>query len=632
MRRIGIMAVVLAMSGVSAWGEALAGPPERTAPLWHRSVTIAMEVHADGTADSVETWAVRGDTMGVAHTLAQQSYSIVADLDEVTLLDAATLKAAENGAAPVRIPVQPDAVMDQQVTTVAAAPQFSATVARTILFPAVSAGDTVRYTLRRRGLATLFPGAFTATLQPGWRPYLERADITIAFPPGMAVRVEAAGLEETAPMVRPDGGVTRQWRLAGRDGVSARGGAVLLDVSSFADYAALGEAYAVLAQPRSVPGPMVRALAARLTAGIPEQREQALQLYRYVATNVRYVALFLGAGRVVPRDSAVVLAEGFGDCKDHAALLQALLAAQGIEAEPALISLRSLYTLPPAPGLGALNHVITYVPALDLFLDSTAPYAPFGMLPAGEYDKPVVLAGLGTAGLARTPAVPPVHSVLEVSTWAQIGGDDVVSGTTTTEASGPQGIALRAMAAWIEGRGAAGAASVQLRQLGTPGTGGFRFDPPEQDAALPTAGYRVHARFTLDDALVDGGEAPFPLPGGLGVFGRPGKLLLGDAMTEEGGHVCHPGRETEEVALTLPPGARVVAVPPDVSMQAGGARYVSRYRMEGTVLRARREFTVEAARVFCDADAYAAMRGVLAVARRDQRVQVALSRPDLAPE
>ena len=605
--------ILFGLMGLMALG-ATTAPAAEPPPLWHRSVAIETRIHPTGAADTTETWEVRADTTAVAHTVAQQSYSFVADLERADLLEAATLK--PDG---TRIPVQPAATLDQAVSTWAAAPQFSAARFRTIVFPAVAAGDIVRYTLRRHGTAPLFPGHYTATLQPGPWTHLDRADIALAVPAGMALHVETTGLDEQPPALQDDGSTIRRWQRSPRPAA-----AVLLDASSFADYAELGRAYARRAWPRSRPGPAVAALAARLTEGASDPREQALRLYRHVATEIRYVAMFLGQGRVVPRDAEAVLAEGFGDCRDHAALLQALLAARGIDAAPALISLRNLYTLPAAAGLGALDHVITYVPSLDLYLDSTAPYAPFGLLPAGEYDKPVVLAEPETARLARTPALPPMPLDLKTTTEARIGPDDVLAGTTVTEASGPQAIALRAMAAWIEGRGLAGAASAQLRHLGTPGTGGFSFTPPERDAPA----YQVHARFTLSEPLLDGGDAPFPLPGGLGVFERPGRLLLGTPATEEGGHVCFPGREVEDVALALPPGAGLRTMPQDVTVESGGARYEGRYRIEDGVLRARREFTVTADRVFCGAATYAAMRGVLAAARRDQRVQISLSRVD----
>ncbi len=612
---LALVALLLARSAAAA------EPAE--APVWHRSVEISLVVRIDGTADAVETWSTRADTTSMAHAVAQQSFSWSADHEDVRVLEAFTLKAGGGS-----LPVGPGALMQQAVRTSGSAPQFTAAQARTLVFPAVAAGDTVQYRLARQSRAAMFPGAFMTTLLLGERPHLEAATVSVTLPPGMALLVAPRGMNEQEAETLPDGGLVRRWALD-----AAAWGGVSLDMSTLPGFEALGEAYAERAAPRAVPTPAIAALAGRLTeqAGREDTRAATLLLYRFVATDIRYVASFQGDGRVVPRAPETVLAEGWGDCKDHTALLQALLAARGIGSVPALIGLRPEPELWGAPGLGQLNHVITYVPSLDLYLDSTAPYAPFGLLPLGEYDKPVVLAEPGRARLARTPARPPEPLVLRTVTAARIGADDVVSGTTTTEASGPQAIALRSMAAWFEGRGR-GAASGQMRLLGTPGTGAFRFDPPDRAADEP--GYRVHARFRLEEALLDGGEAPFVLPSGLGAFERPGRVLLG---ASEGGALCLPGTETEELALTLPEGATLGPLPKPVRVEAGSgdagrARYESAYALEGDVLRVRRSFSVEATRVFCGAEAHAAMRGVAAAARRDQRVQVRLVRSAPASE
>ena len=313
--------------------------PAHAQPLWRRAATIDARINPDGTADITETWQVRAATTAVAHTIAQQTYHQVADVEDVTLIEAATLKS--HG---LRIPVPPAAVRDQALATAQHAPQFSAQRARTIVFPSVAAHDTVRYALHRHGTAAVFPNRFTATFAPGSWSTLDRADITLAVPPGMTLHVEARGLDEQPPALNDDGSTIRRWTRA-----AAPAQSVLLDASSFADHAELGRAYADRAYPRSRPGPAIQALAERLTAGAATPRDQALRLYRHVATEIRYVALFLGDGRVVPRDAETVLAEGYGDCKDHTALLQALLAARGIDAIPALISLRNLYTLPATP-------------------------------------------------------------------------------------------------------------------------------------------------------------------------------------------------------------------------------------------------------------------------------------------
>ena len=601
-----LVQIALVLMGLGSNAALAAGP------YWHRSAVLDYRVAADGTSTATEIWEVRAETNALAHTIAQQSYSFIADLEQVELVAAYTQK--RDGS---RIPVADASIMNQAVTTSASAPQFSAMVSRTIVFPQVAAGDTVHYELHRSTVQTMFPGEFTLTLEPGGAMTTERADISISLASGRTMQTAASGLDEAPMEVRPDGSTVQRWHLA-----PDRTGTVSLEASTFADYAALGRAYAARALPQSRPGQGVRALADQLAPPGIGPRETVLRLYRYVASEIRYVAIFLGKGRVVPREAETVLAEGWGDCKDHTALLQALLAAKGIEATPALISLHNRYDLPEAPGLSALDHVITYVPSLDLYLDSTAPFAPFGLLLAMEYDKPVVLADPQRPRLARTPPMPADGILLATRTEARIGDDDVVSGRTTTIASGPQSIALRSMAAWFEGRGTAYSANSQLQQLGTPGTGRYAFESPENVGG----DYRVEGRFTLDEKLLDGGTAPFQVPSGLGVFGRPGKLLLSTALTEDGGHACYPGRELEEIVLELPPGAHVLQVPRNVAIRSGGASYTATYTEEDGALRIRREFQVETTRQLCRDAEFEPMRTILKAARRDQQAQISLVR------
>jgi transglutaminase-like putative cysteine protease len=85
----------------------------------------------------------------------------------------------------------------------------------------------------------------------------------------------------------------------------------------------------------------------------PERRKST-----WMKKNIRYVAVYLALGRVVPNDAASVLSNKFGDCKDKATLMSALLAAKGIASEAVLINFGGTYTLPEPPTMVALNHVI----------------------------------------------------------------------------------------------------------------------------------------------------------------------------------------------------------------------------------------------------------------------------------
>ena len=72
----------------------------------------------------------------------------------------------------------------------------------------------------------------------------------------------------------------------------------------------------------------------------------------------------------------------FGDCKDKATLMSALLAAKGIASEAVLINFGESYKLPEPPTMVALNHVILYLPEFDLYDDPTAKF--FGVRRVGR--------------------------------------------------------------------------------------------------------------------------------------------------------------------------------------------------------------------------------------------------------
>src|SRR5580704_16149994 len=135
-------------------------------------------------------------------------------------------------------------------------------------------------------------------------------------------------------------------------------------------------------------------------------------------------------------EAASVLHNKFGDCKDKATLMSALLAAKGIAAEAALLNLGNAYTLPEPPTMGALNHVILYLPEFDLYDDPTATFAAFGVLVAENYDKPVVRIGTGGAILAHTPPMRPADHTTRAKTTIRVAADGMVTGETEERNTG----------------------------------------------------------------------------------------------------------------------------------------------------------------------------------------------------
>ena len=204
-------------------------------------------------------------------------------------------------------------------------------------------------------------------------------------------------------------------------------------VSTFRSYAELGAAYGKAALPKIQVTQEIASLADQITRGIAGHRAQAAAIDAWVKRNIRYVAIFLSVGRVVPHEAEAILRNKFGDCKDKATLMSALLAAKGIASEAALINLGNGYTLPEPPTLAALNHVILYLPEFDIYDDPTANMAAFGVLAAEAYDKPVVRVAASGAQLARTPAMKPAEHMSHATTTIKIAADGTVTGADAGE-------------------------------------------------------------------------------------------------------------------------------------------------------------------------------------------------------
>jgi hypothetical protein len=202
------------------------------------------------------------------------------------------------------------------------------------------------------------------------------------------------------------------------------------------------------------------------------------------------------------------------------------LRAEGITSEPVLLNALSDYDLSDVATFAGLNHVITYAPDLDLYLDSTDSAAPFGVLPFSEYSKPAVFASEVSPGQGRIAILPPGLARATTKTVSHLSKDDVLSGTTTTTASGPYAGQLRGLGLLIQGTGQEAAAKqlLELHGYGSNASGSFEMSSPTE----PADSYAITGTFRIDDwsSAVDGTKS-FPLRGGMRVLDVFGDRLMG---------------------------------------------------------------------------------------------------------
>lgn len=168
------------------------------------------------------------------------------------------------------------------------------------------------------------------------------------------------------PSIETRGALTlRTWSLAdtpafGQEAEAPPGTLAypLAHVSEFPSWAKVAE----LATRHHQPPPRSPGIAAWVKeARIQSPSDDALVLKasRFVQDEIRYVGMELGMGRRVPTPPDNVLRRRYGDCKDKAGVLVAILREAGIEAHPALVSSTGGERLDAEPpSLGSFDHVI----------------------------------------------------------------------------------------------------------------------------------------------------------------------------------------------------------------------------------------------------------------------------------
>ncbi len=460
-------------------------------PLTIVSAADTFDVRSDGSYVSLYRVELRAGNDAAARQQGQQAFAYSPGIEDLDIVEAFTRKA--DGRV---LPVDAAAIRDQLPAGTSDRALITDLREKVVIFPSFAGGDSLIYVLRRNVRHPPLPGRFMFSAYLSRSAPLLDYTLTICAPRGMVLRTQTEDLDYAEQTQRDT--IVRRWHGSvpqATDDEAALGPYDRLPrvfVSSEPDYATFARDYATLVAPHARVTPAIQALADQIAGAATSRREQARRLYEWVSANIRYVAVYLAAGALEPHDAAAVLAHGWGDCKDHVVLLNALLAARGIAAELVMINLGNHYTLSDPPTFAQLNHAITYIPELDLYADSTASLAPFGTLPFVEYGKPVVHAVMSGPALRRTPALQAGAASIELRTAATLRSDGSIAGTTTTTATGPFAIELRHDAAWIQATGA-GAAASQLRALGTDGSGSFAFDAPDKLGCQLHDQWRLHA-------------------------------------------------------------------------------------------------------------------------------------------
>ncbi len=562
----------------------------------------------------------RVDTPQGVRMLGERKISYNSTLEDVEVLEAYTIQPdGTRIAVPLdKIRTQDDVEEDGAI--------YSDSKSKVIIYPKLEVGSQVYYRAKSVLHTPQFPGHFF--MWEHYSPHVryESVNVELTHDVGIAVGVSNKGMQggklEASPLPNT---VSYKFTFS-QDKVypGEESRADLADfapnfsASTFKTYADVGTAYQVRAKDMAKVTPAIQTLANDLIqkANAQTTLDKVKVLHHWVAQNIRYLGIYVGAGGYVPHDAQSILDNRYGDCKDHVAILEALLAAVGIDSSPALINSSAAYLLPQLPTPGIFDHVITYVPSLNLFLDSTSRFAPVGTLPNGDLDKPVVIAATGA--LSRTPMTHPSKDRTESRIQMKLTRNGSIEGKSQAKMWGAFEVASRHSQFNYQNKDQANVVNGLLSRFQETGWGEIeKTDPTNFDKA-----WQVNSVFELDPVVNVPGPSALAIPVGL----APGRMkYLADIVLPKDRKFptyCVSTQHEEWIELAFPKGMKITRVPKGVSFANGPLKYQSTYELKGQLLKIKRKYVSERKQSICGAENDKWFSEFTQVLRRDLRQQV----------
>ena len=232
---------------------------------------------------------------------------------------------------------------------------------------------------------------------------------------------------------------------------------------SFANWEEVAKWMSDLHDPQTIVDDAVAAKARELTANAKTELEKIRAIGTFVQ-NLQYISIDIGVGYgngMKPRPSNTVLNRGYGDCKDKANLMRAMLRVLKIDSYPvAIYSGDSNFVKAEWASPGQFNHCIiavkvsaeTVAPTVIehaklgrlLIFDATDQFTPVGDLPDYLQGSKALIAG-ADGGLVEMPVTPADFNAWKRETEVTLAENGSVKGIMRERLTGQESRNARTM-------------------------------------------------------------------------------------------------------------------------------------------------------------------------------------------
>jgi len=404
---------------------------------------------------------------------------------------------------------------------------------------------------------------------------------------------------------------------------------------SLGTWQGVGEIYDTISHDRLAATPEIAAKAAELTAGKTDFYDKTEAIAEFVQKQIRYFVIEKGIGGIQPHPAGDIFKNRYGDCKDKATLLSAMLSTVGVHSVIVLVDTNRGFVDPEAPSaLG--NHAIGAIeipkgyesPKLRsvvtaksgrryLIVDPTWEKTPYGQLESGLQGGYGVLVEGKESEVVALPVLSPELNTIRRSATFQLQPDGSLKGKVVENRFGD----LAADRRYLYAYGDAKQQQTEINRILSRDFGSFQI-----------ADFKVENVDSLNKDLT----TSFDLTADR--FGRNmGPLLMvrPRVLGSEGPTVDHKVRlvpidlrETltakDDFTIELPEGYTVDEIPDPVKLDLGFASYESSSKIDGNSLHYTRTYTVR--QVTVPADRYADVQKLAATIDADEQNHAVLKK------
>lgn len=279
--------------------------------------------------------------------------------------------------------------------------------------PAIAPGSLIEVEETIRENAPIFDQGIVTRYYFGRSAPVQQTRLSIDAPSSVAIRYSSQLLPDVQPTRTESNGrvnlVFQRGPMAALDeadpdGPSDTPAYPQVVFSTGSSWQRVAESYGKIID-RQIASSDVRTVVAGLVKGKDSRDDKVTAILQYLDQQVRYTGVELGDASIVPRTPSETLKRRFGDCKDKATLLVAMLRAADIPSFVGLLDAGDRLDVPAnLPGMGLFDHAIVYVTGSpDLWIDATDEYARVGELPAADQGRFALIARDGSNSLISTP-------------------------------------------------------------------------------------------------------------------------------------------------------------------------------------------------------------------------------------